>query len=135
MTQEHVVIAGGSGFLGKALAKELVRTGYRVIILTRTPDARPGPVEQVRWDGKTLGDWARLIDGATATVNLTGKSVNCRYTPENLREINESRTNSVRVIDEAIRSCANPPKVLVQASSLAIYGDAGQTWCYENTPS
>jgi uncharacterized protein (TIGR01777 family) len=73
------------------------------------------------------------LNGARAVINLAGKSVNCRYTAENRREINESRVNSVTAIGEAIRACSKPPSVLVQSASLAIYGDAGDDWCDETT--
>jgi uncharacterized protein (TIGR01777 family) len=75
-----------------------------------------------------------LLDGAEAVVNLTGRSVNCRHTPENKREILESRVNSTLAIGEAIRRCTKPPPVWVQASSLAYYGDTGERWCDESTP-
>lgn len=103
-------------------------------VLTRSPSLYSGPGFAVEWDGKSLGDWARWLDGAEAVVNFTGKSVNCRYTPENRREINESRVNSVRAVDKAITLCNQPPKVLVQAASLAIYGDAGNRICDESAP-
>jgi uncharacterized protein (TIGR01777 family) len=133
MNSKRVILAGGSGFLGKLLSKYLTEQGYDVIVLTRHPNQSAGAVKEIHWDGRTLGPWAEHLNGARAVVNLAGKSVNCRYTPDNRREINESRVNSVRVIGEAIRASPNPPPVLVQAASLAIYGDAGDRWCDENT--
>jgi uncharacterized protein (TIGR01777 family) len=127
---KRVVIAGGSGFIGRALAGALRDRGYDVVILTRSP-ARPG---DIYWDGRTLGEWANHIDGARAVVNLAGKNVNCRYTRRNLAEIDQSRVNAVRAIGGAIARCDNPPKVLIQASTTAIYGDAGERWCDESTP-
>ncbi|HEY2953435.1 MAG TPA: TIGR01777 family oxidoreductase [Verrucomicrobiae bacterium] len=135
MNSKRIILAGGSGFLGLSLANELSARGYEVIILTRSASSQPGPIQRVSWDGRTLGQWARHLDGACAVVNLTGKSVNCRYTPEHRREIRESRVNSVKVMDEAILQCAQPPKALVQAGSLALYGDAGDRWCDETAPS
>jgi uncharacterized protein (TIGR01777 family) len=131
----QIVVAGGSGFLGRSLASALVEASYRVTILTRSPKTSSGAIRELKWDGKSLGDWANCLEGATAVVNLTGRSVNCRYTPENRGEIVESRVDSVRTLGEAIRRCKQPPKVLVQASSLAIYGDAGDRWCDEAAPA
>ena len=131
---KHAVLAGGSGFLGQALAAELVRRDYSVTILTRTPRAGAGGITCLAWDGATAGDWTRALEGAAAVVNLTGRSVNCIHTPENRREILASRLNSVRVLDEAIRRCTRPPLALVQAGSLAIYGDAGERICDEGAP-
>ncbi|HEX5177587.1 MAG TPA: TIGR01777 family oxidoreductase [Chthoniobacteraceae bacterium] len=134
MNAPHVVLAGGSGFLGRALARELVRTGQRVTILTRSPRASAN-AQEVFWDGRTVGTWSTALEGASALVNLAGKSVNCRFTPENMREIKESRTASVEVLAKAVERCAQPPPVWVQCGSLAIYGDAGESWCDEISPS
>ena len=134
MNNGRIILAGGSGFLGTLLAQELAAQGCEVIVLTRTPSSRQGPIKEVQWDGRTLGPWTGQLNGARAVVNLTGRSVNCRFTPENRREIIESRVNSVRIIGEAIRRCAQPPRVLVQASGQAIYGDYGETVCDETTP-
>jgi uncharacterized protein (TIGR01777 family) len=130
----RVVIAGGSGFLGQALAKALLGKGYEVVILSRGGHREGAEIRQLHWDGKTLADWSQAIDGAKAVVNLTGRSVNCRHTPENRCEIMESRVNSVHVLDEAIARSNRPPEVFVQASSLAIYGDPGDRWCDEDAP-
>jgi uncharacterized protein (TIGR01777 family) len=130
----RIVLAGGSGFLGQTLAKALLGKGYEVVILSRGAHREGGVIRQLHWDGKTLGDWCQAIDGAKAIVNLTGRSVNCRHTPENRRAIMESRENSVRVLSEAVAQCSAPPEVWVQASSLAIYGDPGDRWCDEDAP-
>jgi uncharacterized protein (TIGR01777 family) len=130
----RVVLAGGSGFLGQALAKVLVGKGYEVVVLTRGADSEGTAIRYLHWNGETLGDWSQSIDGAKALVNLTGRSVNCRHTPEHRREIMESRVNSVRVLGEAVAHCNRAPEVWVQASSLAIYGDSGDRWCDEEAP-
>lgn len=129
-TTKRVVIAGGSGFLGQHLERELVKRGYEVMILTRSPRRS----NEIGWDGKALGTWAKAVDGAYGVINLTGKSVNCRYTPENRREIIASRVDSVTVMNEAILKSEKPPAVLIQASSLAIYGNPGAAVCDESTP-
>jgi len=130
----RVVLAGGSGFLGQALARALLGEGYDVVILSRGAERQDGAIRQLHWDGKTLAGWSQSIDGAKAIVNLTGRSVNCRHTSEHRREIMESRVNSVRVLGEAVSRCHQPPEVWVQASSLAIYGDPGDRWCDEDAP-
>lgn len=133
MNKEKIIIVGGSGFLGISLAKELTKKGYDVVILARKRLPENVPARHVFWDGKTMDVWAAELDGAKAVINLTGKNVNCRYNTKNLREINESRTDSVCVIGQAINACVNPPDVWVQAASLAIYGDAGEKNCEETT--
>lgn len=129
----RVVLAGGSGFLGQALAKVLLGKGYEVVVLSRGVPA-DGAIRQLHWDGETVGDWSQAIEGAKAIVNLTGRSVNCRHTPENRREIMDSRVNSVRVLGEVIGRCNKPPAVWVQASSLALYGNPADRWCDEDAP-
>ncbi len=128
------MLAGGSGFLGTALAADLAMAGYEVVNLTRTPRTGAGAVQDLRWDGRTLGPWAEALDGAAAVVNLTGRSVDCRYTAANRREIVESRVHSVEAIGGAIRRCARPPSAWVQTGSLAIYGDAEDRVCDETAP-
>ncbi|MGA3171495.1 MAG: TIGR01777 family oxidoreductase [Chthoniobacteraceae bacterium] len=132
---DKIILAGGSGFLGRALASALTARGCSVVILTRTLRPRAdGAITELQWDGKSPGPWAAALDGAAAVVNLTGRSVNCRYTPANRREIVESRVDSIRALAAAIAQCKTRPKVWVQASSLAIYGNAGDRWCDETAP-
>jgi hypothetical protein len=132
--KERVILAGGSGFLGQALAKVLLGKGYEVVVLTRGAQREGAGIRHLHWDGKTLSDWSQSIDGARAVVNLTGRSVNCRHTPEHRREIIESRVNSVRVLGEAVARSSKPPEVWVQASAVGIYGDAEDRWCEEDAP-
>jgi uncharacterized protein len=133
MSRGLVVLAGGSGFLGRVLSGELERAGYEVLVLTRR--VRAGRGRQAVWDGRSVGEWARLLEGAEAVVNLAGRSVNCRYTRRNRGEIVESRVRSVEALGRAMRACARPPKVFVQVASLAIYGDAGRRVCCEDAPA
>ena len=89
-----------------------------------------------RWDGKTLGDWASTLDGAAGLVNLVGKSVDCRKTPGNVREITDSRVDSCRVLGEACRGVNNPPPVWLQCATAHIVGDPmpPDTLCDDTTP-
>jgi uncharacterized protein len=81
---------------------------------------RGGPVA---WDGRTLGPWASVIDGADVVINLAGRSVNCRYDEANRRAIMDSRVDSTRVLGEAIAQSAHPPRVWLQSSTATIYAD------------
>ena len=133
MTGRRVVLAGGSGFLGQRFAQQLLAAGWEVDVLTRSPGATILG-RAVAWDASTVGDWARVLEGADAVVNFTGKSVNCRYTPANRREILQSRLGSVEAVGRAVAGCTAPPPVLVQAASLAIYGNPGAALCDETAP-
>lgn len=114
-----VVVPGGSGQVGTILARALHRNGDEVVVLSRRPDLRPWRV--VPWDGVTLGDWRSEIDGCDVVINLTGRSVNCRYTTANRDEILQSRVLSTRVVGQAIASAARKPQVWLQASTATIY--------------
>ena len=130
----RIVIPGGSGFIGRALATHFVRRGDDVVVLTRNAGARTDGVREVVWNGRTLDVWATELDGAAAVINLTGKSINSRHTDRNEREILSSRVDSVRVIAEAVAASDVPPPVWVQASAVGIYGDAGDALCDESAP-
>lgn len=88
--------------------------GHEVIIIGRKGG-------DAQWDGKTLGEWAKHIDGADVVINLNGKSVNCRMTDENFKLIMDTRVDSTRVIGEAIRQAQSPPKLWLNASSSTTY--------------
>lgn len=121
MNSKRVILAGGSGFLGKLLSKYLTEQGYEVIVLTRHPNQSAGVVKEIHWDGRTLGPWAEHFDGALAVINLAGRSVNCRYNKENQRTILDSRVLSTRVLGEAISRCTKPPIVWLNSSTATIY--------------
>ena len=121
MNQRRIILAGGSGFLGNALAKHFLTCGDEVIVLTRRPRVRGDGVKEVAWDARSLGDWAQFVDGADVVINLTGKSVDCRYSEKNRREIIASRVDSTRVLGEAIARVKSPPRVWLNSSSATIY--------------
>ena len=114
-----VIIPGGSGQVGTILARALVGDGHEVVVLSRRPAGAPWRV--VAWDARTLGKWASELEGADVIINLAGRSVNCRYTPENRRAIIESRVHSTRIVGEAIARASRPPAVWLQASTATIY--------------
>src|SRR5271170_6067020 len=87
MEPDRIILAGGRGFLGQALAAELAQRGRQVIVLTRHPDPRTNKIRSLHWDGRTIGPWAAELDGAATIVYLTGRNVNCHHTPANRREI------------------------------------------------
>ena len=128
MNSSRLVIAGGSGFLGQVLAKHLQAQGWEVVVLTRAPQPNR-TAREVCWDGASVGDWARELAGAAAVVNLSGRTVDCRYTAQNRRLIIESRVNSTRVLGQAIAQCAQPPRVWLNSSSATIYRHTfGPAW-------
>jgi hypothetical protein len=135
MKPKRIILAGGSGFIGSALAKKLVAQNFEVVVLARTPRARTDGVIEAEWNGEHLGEWIKFLDGAEAVINLAGKNINCPHTPENLRALTESRVNSVRAIALAFEHVKNPPRVWVQAGAIGFYGDRGNFLCDEATSS
>src|SRR5712675_2371056 len=115
----RVVIPGGAGRLGRILAGHLHSKGNSVTVLSRSGAVEPWPV--VSWNGTDLDDWARELEGADAVINLAGRSVNCRYTAGNRREILESRVRPTELIGEAISRLARPPRLWMNASTATIY--------------
>ncbi len=111
---QRVVIAGASGFLGAAIARDYTDRGWQIVTI-----GRRGPVQ---WgDGPAV---AAAVDGADTVINLAGRSVNCRYTTKNRAEILSSRIDTTRQLNEAIRASAAPPRVWLNASTATIYRDA-----------
>jgi len=130
----RIVIAGGSGTLGQALARHLHR-GYGItpIILSRNPPRQPGPWRFVQWDGRSLDEWQVELDGADALVNLAGRTVDCIKTPDHRDEILRSRIEATSILGTAIQQAAEPPPVWVQMSTAHIYGDPPSLVCDESS--
>ncbi|MFE0477916.1 epimerase [Streptomyces sp. NPDC058947] len=111
------VMPGGTGQVGTVLRRALSAAGHEVVVLSR----RPAGEGEVYWDGASPGPWAEEIDGSDVVVNLAGRSVNCRYTPANLRLMMDSRVDSTRAVGEAIASAARPPRLWLQMSTATVY--------------
>jgi uncharacterized protein (TIGR01777 family) len=118
----RIVIPGGSGQVGQILARHFHGLGHEVTVLARKMSAAPWRV--VIWNGCEPGNWTEAIDYADVVINLAGRSVNCRYTPANRREIKNSRVQSTRVIGQAIAQSVHPPRLWMNASTATIYRHA-----------
>ncbi|MFP5318159.1 MAG: TIGR01777 family oxidoreductase [Acidimicrobiia bacterium] len=118
-----VVIAGGAGSLGRRICTRLASRGDEVVVLTRSP-SEGSPHRQVAWDGRTVGPWAAELAGA-AVINLAGALVDRRPTQANIELLRRSRVEPTRALVEAAAQVEPAPTVWLQASTLAIYGDAG----------
>lgn len=114
-----IIIPGGSGQVGTLLARSFHAEGHEVVVLSRSKIASDWG--SAVWNSHTLGPWAETFEGADVVINLAGKNVNCRYTPENQREIMLSRLESTRIVGEAIANAKDPPKVWLQSSTATIY--------------
>ncbi|SHK72196.1 TIGR01777 family oxidoreductase [Chryseobacterium polytrichastri] len=112
-----IIIAAGTGFLGKNLEQYFTEKGNEVYILTRNPRRK----NEIYWDAKNLGEWKNILEDSDVLINLTGKSVDCRYTEKNKKEIYSSRIDSTKILQQAMDQCINQPKVWLNASSATIY--------------
>lgn len=112
-----IIIAGGKGFLGNALEKYFIEREHIVKILTRNPSRS----NEIAWNAKTVSKWVDELENSDVLINLTGKSVDCRYTQKNKTEILNSRIESTQILQKAIDLCKKPPKIWLNSSSATIY--------------
>lgn len=113
--KKKVVLAGGTGFIGKYLEKQFIQQNYEVIIISRQP-------KHLSWtDTKGIRD---AVENAELVINLAGKSVDCRYNETNKKEIFDSRTETTKIIGKAIESVQNPPELWINSSTATIYRHA-----------
>lgn len=123
MSAKRLIIAGGSGFLGRAVARHFSRQGWDVVTFSRTPPANLNG-RWVGWDGVRQGDWVGELDGADALLNLAGRTVNCRYNAQNMLDIYTSRLDTTRALGRAVASLGAPPQVWLNSSTATVYRDA-----------
>ena len=128
----RIIIAGGSGFLGRALASALANAGHRIQILSRQPDVAwsgdPGQPQYIHWtpDGTANGLWTAPCAGADLIVNLAGESIAAgRWTAARKARLRGSRIHATRSLARFIRESEQPPAAFVSASAIGYYGDRG----------
>src|SRR5271155_1122056 len=114
-----IVIPGGSGQVGTILARAFHKAGHEVVVLSREPNSAPW--KTVLWDGVNPGDWTQELEGCDAVINLAGRSVNCRSTAANRKQILDSRVLSTQAVGKAIAQADQPPRLWLQMSTATIY--------------
>jgi uncharacterized protein len=131
-----IVIAGGTGFLGRPLSARLVADGHELVVLTRS-SASDAPGRAVVWspDGG-IGGWTREVDGAGAVINLAGESIaGRRWSAAHKQEILNSRVRATRSLTAAILAASRPPAVFISGSAVGYYGPLGDAIATEATPA
>ena len=133
----RVIITGGTGLIGRALAADLLRDEHEVIALSRRPERATGVptgMRVERWDARTAEGWGSLADGADAIVNLAGATIAGLWTTSRKRSIRDSRLNAGRAVVEAIQRTSVKPRVVIQASGIGYYGPRGDELIAEEDP-
>jgi len=118
---KKLIIAAGTGFLGQVLVNHFKNKFEEIVILTRGKSQTIDGIKYVNWNAKTFSGWEKELENATVLINLAGKSVDCRYTKENKKEILLSRIESTKVLNKAVLNCKNPPKHWLNSSTSTIY--------------
>lgn len=124
---KKVVLAGGSGNLGTLLTKSFLAKGWQVVILSRQRRSSNSlGLSYVQWDGETLGDWAVALEGVDLLINMSGASINTRFTEENKKKLRDSRYLPTAVLGEAINAMSNPPALWINFSGISIFEGASR---------
>ncbi len=134
-----IVLAGGTGFLGRPLWARLASHGHEVVVLTRGPAVRHAIGRTVSWDpaGGAAGDlsWASEIDGADALINLSGEGIaDKRWSDRRKQVLRESRILATRSLVAAARAAVRKPGVFVSGSAVGYYGNTGDRPVEESFP-
>jgi uncharacterized protein len=117
----HILVSGASGLIGSALVRHLIRSGYQVSRLVR----RPAGAGEISWNPANGRLDAADLEGIDGVVHLAGENVGVRWTQARKRRIRESRVSGTRLLSETIARLGRPPRVLISASAVGIYGDRG----------
>jgi uncharacterized protein (TIGR01777 family) len=118
---KKLIIAAGTGFLGQVLVNHFKNQFEEIVILTRGKSQTKDGIKYVNWNARTFSGWEKELENATVLINLAGKSVDCRYTQKNKKEILLSRIQSTKILNKGILNCQNPPKHWLNSSTATIY--------------
>jgi uncharacterized protein (TIGR01777 family) len=113
-----MILAGGSGYVGRLLTATFEAQGWTCVVLTRQS---PQSSRERQWDGEHRGDWEQELEHADVLINLCGKSVNCRYHARNRKELTDSRIRPTRLLGEVVADLKNPPLIWMNASTATFY--------------
>lgn len=139
----RIVIAGGTGLIGRVLVGDLARAGHDIMVLSRNaafkPSTFPEGVQLAQWDAIEIGEWSRLVDGSDVVVNFSGENIAGerflpgRWTEAKKRLLKSSRVDAGKVISKSIAEAKAKPRVLIQASAVGYYGPRGDEIVTEST--
>lgn len=118
---KKLIIAAGTGFLGQVLVNHFKDQFDEIVILTRGNSKTIDGIKYVNWNARTFSGWEKELENAAVLINMAGKSVDCRYTQKNKKEILLSRIESTKILNKAVLNCQNPPKHWLNSSTATIY--------------
>lgn len=118
---KKLIIAGGSGYLGKVLVTHFKDKALEIIIFTRGKTRTINGVQYIHWDATSKGVWSQHLEGTEVLINLSGKSVDCRYSKRNRERIRDSRMASTMALGEAVTACKQAPRTWINSSTATIY--------------
>ncbi len=122
--KRKIILAGGTGTMGRILQKHFADQGDEVVVLTRQPRKQDPRARMVQWDAVNAGAWCNELEGSDVLINLAGRSVDCRYTAANRTAILESRVLATRCLGKATAQCTLPPRLWINLSSATVYRHA-----------
>lgn len=136
----NIVVAGGTGFIGRPLVERLVKSAHTLVLLTRNPTrlqgTYPSTVQIAEWDGRTSGDWIHHLDGSDGVINLAGEPISARrWTSTQKKRIITSRLEATKAIVDAIAGSVKKPQVLINASGVGYYGEVKAGDVAESSPN
>ncbi len=133
---KRIVIAGGTGFIGKHLSKHLAMNGYEVVILTRNPP-KSNEIDSITYEKleiNNIENTAKVINDAFAVINLSGAGIgDKRWTPEYKKIIHDSRVSVTSHLIKVLNFVEKKPKSFISASAIGIYGDRGDEMLNEKS--
>ncbi len=140
MSRGLVIISGATGFIGRALSRDLAENGYDIAVLTRDREkarARFGDEAIIAgWDGKTSRGWLELTSRSSAIINLAGENIGAgRWTEQRKQRIIQSRIDAGKAVTEAVNRASVKPKTVIQASAVGYYGPKDDESLDESSPS
>lgn len=136
---KRVIITGGSGLIGQALAADLLKDDFEVIVLSRNAQRQganlPSGMRFEQWDGTSAQGWGHLVEQGAAIVNLAGENIGeRRWTEARKQAIIESRLRAGKAVSEAVAKARNKPDVVIQASAIGYYGSRTDEILTEKSP-
>ena len=124
--RRRVIVVGATGIIGRPLCRNLLASGYDLVVFSRDPEeARrlvPGASEYITWQAQERGDWEPAVDGAWAVVNMAGAPFFTRWNAAYKREMGASRTRATRGLIHAMSVASVKPRVFIGGSSVGFYG-------------